>query len=533
MIYMKKNRIKLIGLMLTVICFLSLTAYGKTSEKVPVVLKIGTSNTVKSANIFYDYNLGILAQLSNPALMKMGAKGELTGLVAKRVEVSTDHTVWKFVLNPDFYWSDGKKLTPEDVKFSIEYTGNHNPNAGWIKETLKEARVIPGENAVAFTFTKPYTTLNLEFTTYTLLPKHVWANIDKPMEYANAGENVGCGPFYLKKVDLNAGIVYFQKNPYWKGKQPKIDALEVHIFQNMDVLALALEKGDVDVFYKYAASYPYQNIARLKRNRRFNLVEQANLGLLFLGFNLTQKPMSDPAFRNAVAAAVNYQEIIQLDALGYGKIPNRGFVPPNMGYFKATPRLNYQPALARKLLEKAGYVDKNKDGIREDLAGKNLKLTLLVRNDFTRVGELLKDYLKAVGIETVLKSVESNTWFSLKDQYQYDLTVTRTTPWGMLMHAGWGTGYLDSRRTGQGVLHNVSDPEFLELCDQILATTDSAKLKQFGADVQAYYAEQLPVIPLYWNTVVTPYNKQFKGWVPDPLYGIYNVDNFINLEKAK
>ena len=149
-----------------------------------------------------------------------------------------------------------------------------------------------------------------------------------------------------------------------------------------------------------------------------------------------------------------------------------------------------------------------------------------------RLTELVEEYLRAVGIRIAVKAVEGSTWVSLKDRYAYDLVITRSSPWGMLMHASWGSGYFDSRRTGQGVMHNVDDPEFLELCDEILATTDPAELETCAHELQDYYAEELPAIPLYWNNVVTPFNREFNGWYADPLYGIYNLENFVNVHEV-
>lgn len=500
------------------------------TEKPESILKIGTPNVVKSSNIFSDYYLGIFAHISNPPLMKMTSEGKLEGLTAERYEVSKDNTVWTFYIKDDQYWCDGKKLSPEDVRFSIEYTAKHNPNAGWIKDTLIEATILEN-NAVVLTFNKPYTRLNLEFATYNIYPKHVWEQIADPMKQSNPGMNIGFGPFYIEKINLDAGLIRFKKNPFWKGKQPEIDGYEIHIYKSMDVLSLALEKSEVHTYFKYASSYPYSNIERLKKTQSFDFVEKLNIGLVFLGINLKKKPCSDPAFREAVSFCIDYNEIVKLDALGYGIIPNRGFVPESMGNYKATKKLEYNASKARELLSGAGYRDSDGNGIIEDSSGKDIKLTILVRSNWARVAELLKSYLADIGIEVVTRSADLNTWVAEKDKYNYDLTITRTTPWGMLMHASYGTGYFDSRRTGRGVLHILDDPYFLKLSDDILSTTDLEELNNLSSRVQDYYAEKLPAIALYWNTIVTPFNRDFTGWKPDPLYGIYNVDNFLSVKK--
>ena len=508
---------------------LAITAQG--SDGTGDVLKIGTPNVVKSASILGDTFLGVFAHLSNPPLMKMDAYGAVIGQTASAYEVSEDGTTWKFFVDDDLYWSDGTKVTPEDVEFTFEYLAENYPPAGWIEQTVNDIYVENG--AVVFKLNKPYSRLNLEFATYNILPEHVWEEIDNPMEYTQTGEMIGFGPFFIAKTDLGAGVISFQKNPYWKGKEPDVDSIEIHMYDNMDVLSLALEKGDVDAYYKYAGTYPYANVQKLKDTGKFEFVEKDNVGLIFLGLNLRNEPMSDLKFREALSYGINYDEILKLDALGYGEVPNSGFVPPSMVYFKDTETFEYNPDEARQILAEAGYKDSNGNGILEDLQGNDIKLVLLTRNDYQRLSELMKEYLSALGIDSEIKTVDQSTWIKLKDEYSYDLTVTRTTPWGMMMHANWGTGYFDSRRTGEGVLHVMDDPLFLELCDGILAATSESQLEDYAGQVQDYYARELPGIALYWNKVLTPYNNAWTGWVSDPLYGIYNVDNFLSVEKAE
>jgi peptide/nickel transport system substrate-binding protein len=475
--------------------------------------------------------MGVFAHLSNPTLMKMAADGKIVGLTAKSYEVSEDGTIWKFTISDDLYWSDGEKLTPDDVRFTFNYLTENYPAAGWMKKTVDDISVEDG--AVVFKLSKPYSRLNLEFATYPILAQHIWEKVEKPMEYTNEGENVGFGPFYIARTDQGAGVIYFQKNPYWKGTSPKFDSLEIHTFSNMDVLSLALEKGDVDAYYKYVGTYPYASIQKLKDTGNFDFVEKDNIGLIFLGMNLEKQPMSDISFRKALSYAINYSEILKLDALGYGQVPNNGFVPPSMMDFKETAMLEYDLPLAKSILEGAGYKDSDGNGILEDKDGKDIKLTFLTRTDYQRIAELMQEYLKLLGIDSELKNVDSSTWIKLKDAGEYDLTITRSTPWGMLMHANWGTGYFDSRRTGEGVLHVLDDPVFLQLCDDILSATSEDQLQDYAYELQDYYAENLPAIALYWNKVETPYNEAWQGWYPDPLYGIFNVDNFLSVEKRQ
>lgn len=494
------------------------------------ILRIATTNEVKSPAFIGDYTLGLFNHISNPPLMQMNDKGELIGLLADRYEVSQDNTEWTFIIKGNQFWSDGTPVTADDVAYSIQMYGTSVPNAGWIGETLTDTQV--DGDKVTFRFNKPYTNIALEFTSYSILPKHIWESIENPNEYTSTGPYVGAGPFYIDNVDLNSGKVIFRQNPGWKGKTPAYDTVEISWFKNENAAAKALESGIMDTYWKYAASYPYAAIASLQKTGDFEVLEKPTSGMTFLGFNLKKEPMSDIAFRDAISNAINYQELVDISTLGHGKIPEKGFVPPAMdGYVRSTP-MEYNPDTARNKLEKAGYIDSDKNGIVEGKDGNDIILNLLIRNSYAREAELVKEYLEKVGIGVEVRSVEDNTWFELKDKLEYDITLTRTTPWGMLMHAGWATGYFDSRRTGQGVLHTVDDDAFLTLCDNILGTTDRTLLTGYAKEVQKYYAENLPGIPLYWKNDITPYNKEITGWYSNPLYGIMNEFTFTGVKPA-
>jgi ABC-type transport system substrate-binding protein len=82
-------------------------------------------------------------------------------------------------------------------------------------------------------------------------------------------------------------------------------------------------------------------------------------------------------------------------------------------------------------------------------------------------------------------------------------------------------------------LHSDDTPEFLALCDEILAETNQTKMASLAKRVQEYYARALPGIALAWNRVVTPVSSSFRGWKIDPLFGIYNIETLLGMEPVK
>lgn len=497
------------------------------------ILRIGTTDTVQSANILLDSYLSVWARISNPSFMRMNSAGRVEGQLLQLSSVSDDLARWNFSLLDDFSWSDGIPITPDDIKFTLEYLRDHYPPAAWIKTFISDISVTT-DNDVSILLSRPYARLDFDFTSYPVLPRHIWSKVANPRQYTNPGPNIGCGPFFISEIDLTRNVITFSRNHYWLGPQPQLDKIEIHIYKNKDTLSLALEKGLVDTCHSYASSYPYTNLARLKASRRFSYLESLNQGLHFLGWNIQRPPMSDLRFREALISAIDYSEIIKLITLGYGQVPNRGFIPPSMRFFKPTAKLSYQPQKADRLFIQAGYTDSDGDGIREDRQGREIKLSLLANPSDTaelRLAELIREYLEKVGLNLELKSADGASWVSLKDKYHYDLIISRSSPWGMNMYASWATGYFDTRRTGEGVLHYVSDPVYHQLCDAILSATDEQRLESLAHQVQDYYAEFLPAVALYWNTLVIPYNNKFSGWNYDPLYGFFNIPSFIELRE--
>ncbi len=508
--------------------FLSGCRPQNTKEKDTRIVKIGTIHRVKSKNLLFDPSLSLFSIISHPPLLKLGEDGNPVGLLAKNYHYSADYTTWTFQINQDYYWSDGHPVSPEDIKFTLLYKNTHLPFRKWLGTIIRKIDI--SGNQVTCTLNQPYTHFDIELASIRIFPRHIWQGIEDPRDRESGKYYTGCGPYIIREADLNSGIIRFCRNPYWKGANPRINQIEIHTYHNVDVLSLALKRGDVDTYYKYADTFPYENINSLKASGHFKILTFKQSGLVFLGFNLKKSPFSDSSLRLAVLYALDYAEIIRLIARGYGALPRRGFIPSHFRFYHPTESLHRNIGLAKTLLEDAGYKDVNGDGFVEDPGGNQLKINLVSTSIYIRLGELIIDYLKQIGLRTRLQILDPASWVNMKDNYQYDLTLSRTTPWGMMMHAGWATGYFDSRRSGEGVLHTLDDPDFIGLCDDILATKIPGQLKSLARKIQEYYARHLPAIALIWKTDVIPMKHHLSGWHHDPLFGIYNINSLLNLQ---
>ena len=96
------------------------------------------------------------------------------------------------------------------------------------------------------------------------------------------------------------------------------------------------------------------------------------------------------------------------------------------------------------------------------------------------------------------------------------------------MKQGAGVPYMDSRsKTGMA---NVNDSVFQELADK-MGTSNSDEYADLVADVQRYYAENVPAIPMYWDQFIQAYNSDFHDFTVDGTFGLLNMDTWYSITK--
>ncbi|MFW6103218.1 MAG: ABC transporter substrate-binding protein [Chloroflexota bacterium] len=487
-----------------------------------VVLKVGSTKPFKTTNKFADYWYGVLTNLTtHDSLIKLDSDMKPTPWLASDWSISDDSTEFTFTIRDDAAWHDGEPVDPEDVAFSIEYYRDRDPKAGWMEDVVEDVTV--DGNDVTLHLARSYGNLMTEFMTYSIIPEHIWGDVEDPLTYDGEDRVVGSGPFKLVRWDEAAGVFVFEANDSYSG-EITVDRLEVHVFRTMDALVMALRNGQIDTWWDYSGEFPYTHVPPLLKSGDTEFATATFLGVpAALGFNLEREPNNDRTFREAVSYAINYQQIADLVFAGYGSVPTYGFIPMTHPNFNdSIDSLAYDPDTAGELLDSLGMVDTNDDGVREDESGDDVRVTLLTRGDqasTVRTTELVAENLRDVGIACDVDAKDSSTWIATKDEGEYDLVFFRATPWGTLMHAANASGYFDVRRTGAGVLHNLSADEYLETCDARLATAVPEEQEALDLKLQELHEEYLPGIALVWIDSVYPYREGWDNWTIDHIYG--------------
>lgn len=501
-----------------------------TGDQAIPMLTIGTTMKVKAINI-EDYYFGIFRSIfTHKGLVKLDESGQFTGDLAKSWNTADGQT-WTFSLQDGVTWHDGAKVTAADVKFTIEYNIKHNVEYKSHFSLIKSI-TTPDDKTVVITLSRPTPRFLVNLLVLRTLPQHIFATVDNPATYNDPKAATGCGPYIFEKFDESAGIITFKANKaYYRGVSP-IAEIKVRLFKNPDALYMALQNGQIDLPYTYSAGTDPIYAANLAKNPKIKLVNIPNLGVSkALIFNITRPVVNDPQLRTALSYAIDYNELVRLFAANNGTLPTAGFVPRGTLGFTATHQLEFNPGKANLLLEQSGY-HLNDTGTREK-NGQLLTFELLVRNDIPeniRLSELLQKYFAGIGVKLTLKTVDATVYqtISSKDKSHISL-LSRTTPWGMMMWAGMGSGYIDARNIGWAM---VDDARFLDIVDKMNVAMGQDEYQKYSTELQQYYAENLPVIPLYWDSFIQPHNAALTGWKVSPMYGILNEETWYSLQKT-
>ena len=489
-----------------------------------VVFKIGAPMTVRSANMIADAGYHTLAMLlTHDTLVRFDERLNPIPQLARAWKCNADATQWTFSMDPAAKWHDGVPVTAEDIKFTFDYvSGSRMSGYWWIKDLVRDIG-IQGRDIV-FTLTKPYSRFLINGGYIVrILPKHIWENIAEPKTVRGENLSTGSGPFIFDTLDANANFVSFKKNPSYHGIVPQVDKIEFHLFKNMDALALALARGKVDAYYKYASGFPLGAAAGLLKNENIVVARAPSLGVpTALGFNPDTKWGGSLTFRKAVSLAIDYSRMNESLFMGTGRIPTAGFAPPSFPYFVDLPPLQTDPEQSRKLLAAMGLEDVDGDGFLEDENGEDVTVQVLSRSDLREsllAVKLLTHDLKNVGVKVTPFVADLSAWIARLDSDRFDLALFRATPWGMMMGAGCATGYFDSRRKGGGRLSSIDDPAFFKLCDAILETVDPEKINVLREKIQRYYAEHLPALALCWSENLYPHAAGWSGFAIHQMEG--------------
>lgn len=332
-------------------------------------------------------------------------------------EVSTDGLIWTVTIRDDVIFTDGEKLTANDVAFTYN---NCKEKSSVNDFTMLDQAVAINDTTVEFHMTKPFSIWPYTMAIVGIVPEHNYNE--------SYGQHpIGSGRYIMKQWDKGQQVI-FEANPNYYGEAPKIKKITVLFMEEEAALAAAMA-GQVDVAHT-AASYSDQTIngyelfsVQTVDNRGFNLpyvMPEEKDGIVY-GNPFT----SDGNVRRAINIGIDRDEMIQNVLNGHG---TKAFsVCDKMPWYNPECEVEYNPEEAKRILDDAGWKE-GTDGIREK-DGVKAAFTLMFSNgDSVRqaLAEDTANQLKELGIEVTTEGVGWDT--------AYERAQSESLIWGWGAH---------------------------------------------------------------------------------------------------
>ena len=440
-------------------------------------LKVGVTNFADSLEPAENYfGWTVMRYGMGEALAKFDEKMNVQPWLAESWKISDDHLTWTFKIRDGVKFSNGKDLTAEAVKASIERAFAKNKRA----ETFFKYKEIKadGQNLI-ITTEKPEP--NMPGFLADPLFLIVDTSAEGERDFAKQGP-ICTGPYVCESFTKEKAVM--KKNPhYWDGEVP-YETVEIPSIDDPNTRAMALQSGEVDMAVNIGAG----DIGLFNDASKFHIDRIASLRVVLARIN-QKGVLGDPKVRAAFISMCDrksYNEIILKGTFIEGKAP----IPPSMdyGFDQLTDPNHYDVERAKKLLDEAGWKDTDGDGIR-DKDGKPLSVDFVVYNSRAELpiyAEAVQADAKKVGIDVKIKSVDYNLIDKMGINGEYDLLISNITTANtgdpeIFLNWYWRTNKDgDNPQNGSGYSNPALDAKFAELSTEF----DKAKRRQLMIDIQ-------------------------------------------------
>lgn len=510
-------------------------APGAVDAPANTVARIGWGGSPDSLNP----GVGVLSEaytiygLVYDAMFELQLNGAYTPELAESYTVSDDGLVWTFKIRDGFTFHDGQPLTADDIAFSYNFYQSHaefpflNAYTGYFASV--EA---PDPRTLVLTLTEAIPNVESQLLYLFVLPKHIWEAYagEGAADFANTAM-IGSGPFKLAEYQQNqfVRLEAVKTHPLYS---PKIDGVIFQTFDNQDSLVQALRTGQVDMI----TEMPATAVAGLRNDPNITLVigPPTAPDIADIIFNQVapencppddgvcsgHPALRDRAVRLALAHATDKQQIIDVILLGLGN-PGLTLVADSLGIWYNDTLTDYAFDLAKanQILDDAGYLDTNNDGIREMPDGsRDLTFRLAWPSDSTgapRMAELLNGLWAQVGVKTELQALDPDALTAACcPAFDYDIILWG---WGSDPDPAFLLGVMTTDAIPTGMSETgYSNPAYDDLFAQQAVALDQEKRREIIWEMQkVVHDDVVYIIPYYASNVQAFRNDGFRGWVTD------------------
>jgi peptide/nickel transport system substrate-binding protein len=405
-------------------------------EKEPVILRVGGLEDVDCWNPWSCTSIWFFGHLVYEGFTDHGsASTGCAGVprLADSWEASEDGLTWTIKLHEGVTFNDGTPVTAQTIVDFVDWW-NSTELITHVAETLSmESIEAIDDLTLQYTTGDPIiNSPDYDYIWWYMAPPGIWGELDDETLYSfESFPPVGTGPFVVTEHEPGSHVIYDAREDYYRGKPP-IDRVVYQIYANNDALVSALLSGEIDLTLPFMPPESYEQLAS---GANVTVEEKPPGAWHELIFNMHPEgnknaAIDDPKVREAIDYAIDKDKLIDVALFGHGITcaTNWGCGPNYEN--ELNPDLKVTPfdlGKAGQLLDDAGYVDTDNDGIRESPGGEPLVFGLSYQAEVPSqlvMADLIAGWLKEIGIEVDVEALELTTWYAtILDERNFDMAI--------------------------------------------------------------------------------------------------------------
>jgi len=491
------NTVGLISLLLVLV-------FSSTCRRQSNVFVIALSDNVKTIDPIGSPSVDAASErvrtLMFNSLVKKDEKFDYMPELASNIQRSEDGLTFTFTLRDGVTFHDGRPFTSADAKYTLDTVlastfakaASFFEGSGANKRALVKSVEAPDARTLVIRLNKQWTGLLPNLVPIAIIPKDSYES--------EKTHPLGTGPFKFKSYDQSQQVVDLEANAtYWDGP-PHIPALRVRVISDSNALQAELRSGRVDIAPLPTSLSP-DAIKSLSTDSKLNVNQFEGSNLNLLTFNTKEAPLDNVKVRQAIAYAIDRESMIRDLVLSQGKIAH-SILPEASWAYTPGQTYHFDPAMARKLLDEAGFRDPDGDGPQMRFP-KPIVFRISGSSGAARqYSGVIYNYLKDVGIPVSIETSELNTLFELLRRGQFQMTYGQWVGGNqdpIFYHDLFATSEIPTETRAARNRGRYSNPELDKILDEAANTYDHAKAAPLYAKAQEIVSRDAPVFPLWYQ----------------------------------
>lgn len=448
---------------------------------------------------------GLVIDLMYDGLTHEGPDLSIRPALAESWTVSDDQLTYTFTLRDGVTFHNGRPFVAADVAYTFQRIQNPDTASPWATSLAGVSAIeTPDDRTVVLTLKAPDASFlaRLAGRGLVIVPQE---EVEKNGDLLNTA--VGTGPFTFVAYVPGSSLTLDRNPAYWDPGKPYLDGIDIVIASDDTQRAAALISNTVDL----AEQVGQKDITLIEGEDGLRVDGGATTNLRWLVFNLRREPFSNPDFRQAVFKAIDRGPIIEAAVFGYGQ-PLVGLYPPEFwaGYQGEIPAPDLDGAKA--LLEGVTLPE----GFRPKL------LTWAQYKFLSDTSVVVQEQLKQLGIESEIDQQENAIYLEQYFGGEFDIAIMGAA--GYVDPNDWPEQSLKTGSVNNAA--GYSNPEFDQLIEEGLATTDQAQRAPIYQQLQEVLIADSPWINLYTSESFVGLRASVQGFTR------YVSGSFISLRET-